>query len=1683
MTTIHDIVQCSRDTAFRNDVQLGWYQTDSQENLQLVKSYIFSKQSAGDRKSPIDILKMIRDAFVVRPPENRYLVIATFGHGKSHLALAAANYFGQDAKSEEVSCLLASIQKAYGGPSPEATSFRDFKTERNRHLVLCLNGTKFMDLQQAFLTEVKHSLSAALGKKTINFPFWFSDAEEFFENLGKDDIKRLNKHLEEQDLDHASILERIRSHDQSIHHVCREAVRYLHRVIPNWEAHVSLASVLEWLVKTYCGPEKDFTGVLILFDEFSAFVRSYSKRNTPGSPLQDLLDGVANNRQKVVFTAFAQYDPAGWVQHMAESQSKEVLLTELDRIPRTHRFFLFNTMETILDSFLVQQETILKPALDQGNAWPAFSEASNRCHLLFQKRYELELRWNVELFEKVVTRGCFPLHPMTTALLCNIEFQEVGNARTVLGYVMEQVQRNAANPAVLDHAPNWIPPRSIVEFFSAGELADEEWKQYKQALTTGGGDVTNEQQEVLRSLLLWTVAKLPTRHVRQVQALSDFSAMSLDTTEKALKDLADAHVISYDDATSKYSFFPPGGGNAKALDAIRQRKQGRQLAWQDVIILNHNYGAEWGFPDLENNVPWGAGSDWGSVQILLPKEFCKADKVRAVIQNTAMPGAIFWLCAKTDADLKSLQETAQAVLDEAAANPPKPIILILPSRPSPVLYDKLVDQLIIKDFTLTQEQEFGSTVMATIKVQTKKTITDEITSLRQNPRKLLVPAPMQVALNSRPEITKIANLSPEVMKLAYAWAPPHFFDQYKRSNGRLRKSVLIVGKLLLQNAVDTEEFENDAIAPQLVTKYLVSGNPTSWCVLNSSRHIQKPLATRTAKAWDFLESKIAAGDSSFYISKAIEELSGLPFGYDSNTLTLLVTAWLGFYRHDIQVSAGGELRSGAIFVEQIKRAKTPEDFITFLTGSKIAIRRKDRSKEDQVVAAILHRVAVFEQTPYLISEAEKDVAQLINYVTDPGNAERDNTPQAKASLQDLQDALAAAKAYDQEATRLKARADAAKSISEMLSACKDVATLPVTTGVQPTQPSQPDLQNDFQGRLAVAVDNHCEKYRKLTRLEDYARNEEELSKPLTTLAAHPLLLAKIAEALDALCKQKEIIEKEHKDAVNLATLKALSPSPSLGALRRDIEVLRALEFQLEKNTLLRDEKLAKYHSDEGGLAEYVRRLPERIDLLKSSNPIQTAAAELTARAPAFEGTPEAETLGQLVERLQKLQAVFDQLQAVIKIPLDTPEMVSSCLTNLSELIATNTNHLSPAQTETLEQVRATIQQTSAQRTAEASNWLSRLETKADSEDAWPLALKESEHSQPFLPGDHLPRLEAVRQKLTAKARQKAETEALTRADTEKLASIERLSTTGTVEELQSRLHLAESLDVSLESSKSRKAAMVEALRAATNKAVQDRDIANAKRGDATKLQALKPPTNACLQELRRLSAELEAVQLVFPESQTQREEIRQKLHADIKDAEVFSSQLTRTLDSARSQRDAKAVAGDINRKRFLFAEAPELLELDACAERAEQLENFFSTLANINPEQVESPNHLAEAQNAVHKTLSDFQPALSDTHKTLVQQTLERLTSRAAKLRQSADEWLTARSVPCNRENLPHLLSELSSPPPFLAPEKAPALQALKATIQAELDGDEVHQVIDHFQRIADYQKRRATLTRLQQLL
>ena len=137
MSTIGELVRLDPDAQFRSDVQLDAY--DKPHNLGLLKSYLFTSQAPTGYESSIDILKTILQAFTSNRLDNRMTVIANYGHGKSHLALALANYFGRPVNSEECQVLLSKVAAAVPNQAVAAT-YKAFKVANPRHLILRLRG-------------------------------------------------------------------------------------------------------------------------------------------------------------------------------------------------------------------------------------------------------------------------------------------------------------------------------------------------------------------------------------------------------------------------------------------------------------------------------------------------------------------------------------------------------------------------------------------------------------------------------------------------------------------------------------------------------------------------------------------------------------------------------------------------------------------------------------------------------------------------------------------------------------------------------------------------------------------------------------------------------------------------------------------------------------------------------------------------------------------------------------------------------------------------------------------------------------------------------------------------------------------------------------------------------------------------------------------------------------------------------------------------------------------------------------------------------------------------------------------------------------------------------------------------------------------------------------------------------
>ena len=127
--TIGDLVKRDLQAEFRNDVQLSSYE-DPERNRSLVCSYLFTSNAPEGTHSSTNILYNTVDAYLTDRLENRFVVIANYGHGKSHLALALANYFGKPypatKEQPEIQIILDKIGKSVSN-SANVLRYKEFE--------------------------------------------------------------------------------------------------------------------------------------------------------------------------------------------------------------------------------------------------------------------------------------------------------------------------------------------------------------------------------------------------------------------------------------------------------------------------------------------------------------------------------------------------------------------------------------------------------------------------------------------------------------------------------------------------------------------------------------------------------------------------------------------------------------------------------------------------------------------------------------------------------------------------------------------------------------------------------------------------------------------------------------------------------------------------------------------------------------------------------------------------------------------------------------------------------------------------------------------------------------------------------------------------------------------------------------------------------------------------------------------------------------------------------------------------------------------------------------------------------------------------------------------------------------------------------------------------------------------
>jgi len=1359
---IADLVSMDASGDLPSDVQLSHF-GNRELNEELLRNYIFTVHAPttyGAQQRSLaawDVLEQLRTLFVASRGENRILLTANYGHGKSHLALVLANLFARPAGSREVKIILDRLQQALNDP-PKFGGYRDFKRSKGEFLVVRLQGDAVTDLQDGFVRALEQALSEHPATQGLEIPFWSREAYQWLVSLNDDARQRASDFLAMHGTDVPTLQADLTR--QGAYQLVRELSKHVTGFYYDFGREATLEELVLWAVDQVCVPHK-LGGLLVLFDEFSLFLQKYMAGRTPGK-LQELLNGISKSQGKSAFIAFSQLDVETVAENYAPSQRREDARKELDRLPKNKRAGLYSLMESVLASYLKQ---------DMANWDICFGEPAKRGYLNqarivtqkhFHKRYGDELKWDAgQLYEKVVT-GCFPLHPMTTAILSAHAFDlgAGGNPRTALQFIRQTWPNLHQQPVRLpDSRPNFVYAAALVDFF--GEQISQKWyTAYRSAIEASPEALSEDQRKVLQGLLVQQAVDLKAARSEQIDLLHHLSGVDRDAIKDHLKQLAQWKVV-YFDPVRKVSYLRPTAIASQEVEEVIQKAVAAipiDTALMKMIADK--------LPPLEvSSLKFGHTSDWSPQQVAITAGDFTVEALRSRLQpvktnNNAIEdpvrGLVVWLIAQNEEEKARVRQTAQEVLDAVneGVDSPLPVVIVMPKRATPGLINAARQLQAMETLSTSDRDKIGTVVY-----QDREKIAqddfrnslkdlfevDDLGLYADIPRKLEVfalPGPYRVSVQAL-KIPTLKTVVTECYAKAYAYRV-QFYERYAvsgRGPNKLRDATQRVARWLFSDTAGSgiNSLGQQAIEYNLAMQYLMQ----AWGMLApSSYNVQPPTLRALREAWDVLEGAFPAGCSDVLARPIILELLNPPYGHDYNTLILLLAAWIGFHKHEIHPALGGKLVSISQLQTQLDDARRPQEFLNRLCiTTPLSISRAKPDEMFAQVNAVLEHIR--QAASFTIVQAQEALTQLEQAAANPvlPETKRDEIGQLRPRLEE---ALQRALEYDQKARTWQGKLSTSAP-EDLLKARKTLTDLPSLLFVTATQPSLEELTQRWETEFRTALAAHCAKYAKLNDLSDYSSYKNRLNRVRKELGQYPVFAQQVDQALTTLANARANLEKQEEEKSMVAEINQMALSAALVDLYAYRERLTALTDLSSQTAKLRDDKLNQISGRIKRHEQTVVELPQAVDRVVQLSDVRQQRNLLLSVLGQLQGTQFYQTMLDLQKRIEQLEGFFEALRDVDLLPRNTPDALSDRDVRLVAIETEYSAQLSPIQLALLSKKRAEIEDYRRQETRQARVWLADLEQRHKAGESPESLLRRSKGRSAFLPPEDIIYLEQLSQ--------------------------------------------------------------------------------------------------------------------------------------------------------------------------------------------------------------------------------------------------------------------------------------------------------------------------------------------------
>ncbi len=960
---LNQLVRINEAGIVADSVNFGLME-EPETNQKLCEGFVFNHDKDKPEESTVGVLEALRSSYDSRSQANVHLMVQQYGKGKSHFAVAIANYFSKPADSPEVKGILHQVEIAAGGNSAIAQKLQSYK-KYGRHLVICLSGDRGGDIRKQFLQALIKALEAegiegAIAQHICRDPLNYLQglyanprdrerAEEYLESIGSPD----------GDLD--SIAQQLRKSNPAVIPTLKNLVKHLVNVIPDWNANIDVEGILNDLITPHCSGENSrFQGILILFDELNAYLQNYSKdpSGSGGLALQNITSICEKHKSKIALLSFTQIDPYLGVGISAGAREDHQKLTSRLAPKGSTYQKVASSLELVLNNLLIQEKDI--------PAWESFTTTWNNTllaetHNAYEKRITSykQKGWTRDKFHKVLTMGCFPLHPLTVYLLCNLAFTA---DRTALQFIKKEVKEFIQNQPLTcgqaDSKLNFIYPIALIDTFLENFAEDSSYSKYQEAVIAVAGSDDPHELPVLKALFLYHASggKL-TKGERESheEVLATLTGLSMLEVKAALEKLIKRDVIYYKPEVKLYRFWAgiaPSGIEKEIEDKIRERKL---IASVDEVVaacnrdidklLGSKVLAAKHFVDTNKLVL----DDWQfEYKVYTIDAFTRVLTHDSTLRLTER-GILAYVVAEHQADLQDFRRQVDGLLAKSPVR--DRIAVAIPSDETGELATVLLKIQTLKNEDVSKRRILGQAYEDILKRWQDQANTQSENLLKDCTYHCFGVEKIPPAEREKPQ--RVISV---LLENLYPFVPPiDGIDKLRSDHGTGRKVVGFVSRQLLAENLTTPLPDNTY---SFVDTLFVS----RWKLLKKTSRkytAQEPENERLKAAWDLISNMADLGEQSektIELQKIWKALSEPPYGYSEYTFTMLLVGWLSCHRKEVSLKGNAIIppagkRGAASLPVETKSLKDwsetnilekPDEFVKkwIVIGNAKLIRRK-----------------------------------------------------------------------------------------------------------------------------------------------------------------------------------------------------------------------------------------------------------------------------------------------------------------------------------------------------------------------------------------------------------------------------------------------------------------------------------------------------------------------------------------------------------------------------------------------------------------------------------------------------------------------------------------------------------------------------------------------------------------------